>query len=81
MAGLEKLSGGSTIFMNAQDSVFYIEIVWTEPERLHDAKSEWRGRITIAGYFKENCGDVYIFAVGPYSYRKTRRVVGIAIEI
>ena len=24
-AGLEKLSGGSTIFMNTQDSVFYME--------------------------------------------------------
>ena len=33
------------------------------------------------GIVKENCGDVYIFDVGPYSYWKTRRVVGIAIEI
>ena len=35
----------------------------------------------LRGIVKENCGDVYIFAVGPYSYRKTRRGVGIAIEI
>ena len=27
-----------------------LEIVWTEPKRLHDAKSEWRRRVTIAGY-------------------------------
>ena len=27
----------------------------------------------------KNCGDVYIFAVGPYSYRKTRPIVRIAI--
>ena len=47
----------------------------TKPERIHDAKSEWRG---IEG---NNCGDVYTFAVGPYSYRKTRLGVGIATEI
>ena len=30
---------------------------------------------------KKNCGNVYIFTVGLYSYRKKRRVVGIAIKI
>ena len=58
-----------------------MKIGWTDPERLHDAISEWRGRVKIRGIVKENCGDVYIFAVGPYTYRKTRRGVGIAIEI
>ena len=28
----------------------YLEIGWTDPERLHDATSECRGRVTITGY-------------------------------
>ena len=28
-AGLEKLSGGSTIFLNTQDSVFYMQETFT----------------------------------------------------
>ena len=27
-----------------------LEIGWTDPGRLHDAISEWRGRVTITGY-------------------------------
>ena len=41
-AGLEKLY---SIWRR-----YSLEIVWTVPERLHDAKLEWRGRVTIAGY-------------------------------
>ena len=49
-AGLERFYAGTT------KTVYYIwmrhslEIGWTEPERLHDAKSEWRWRVTITGY-------------------------------
>ena len=45
-AGLEKLSGVSTIFMITVYSMWRrnsLAIVWTEPELLHDAKSEWVG--------------------------------------
>ena len=56
-AGLDKFYVGTTIFLNTQDSVLYkimvensLEIGWTDPARLHDAKSEWRGRVTITGY-------------------------------